>query len=48
MKAGPKDEMLAINPMGEAMMATPAIADNMLIIRGQRHVFGMAERKTQL
>lgn len=43
--AGPKYELIAINPMGEAMMATPAISDNMLIIRGQHHVFGIADRK---
>lgn len=44
-KAGSQYELLAINPMGEAMMATPAIADDMLIIRGRHHVFGIAERK---
>jgi len=41
-KAGPQYELIAINPMNEAMMATPAISDNMLIIRGQHHVFGIA------
>jgi len=45
-KAGPKYELLAINPMNEAMMATPAISNNMLIIRGQHHVFGIAESKS--
>lgn len=44
-KAGSQYELLAVNPMNEAMMATPAISDNMLIIRGQHHVFGIAERK---
>lgn len=44
-KAGSQYELLAINPMGEAMMATPAIADDMLIIRGRHHVFGIAERR---
>jgi outer membrane protein assembly factor BamB len=44
-KAGPKYELLAINPMNEAMMATPAIADNMLIIRSRHHVFGIAEQR---
>ena len=49
-KAGPKFELLATNAMGEALMATPAISDGMLIIRGQNHVYGIAERaaaKTQ-
>ena len=44
-KAGPQYELLAINSMNEAMMATPAISDNMLIIRGQHHVFGIAASK---
>lgn len=45
-KAGPQYELLAINPMNEAMMATPAISENLLIIRGRHHVFGIAEHKT--
>ena len=45
LKAGPQYELLAINPMGEAMMATPAISDDMLIVRGRQHVFGVAENK---
>ena len=40
-KAGPTFELLARNPMGEVMMATPAIAGKMIIIRGQHHVFGI-------
>lgn len=44
-KAGPKYELLAINPMNEAMIATPAISDNMLIIRGRHHVFGITEQR---
>ncbi len=38
-KAGPKHELLAKNPVGEVMMATPAISDGMLIVRGINHVF---------
>ena len=38
-KAGPTFELLATNQVGEVLMATPAIADRMLIIRGQEHVF---------
>ncbi|MGE0131030.1 MAG: PQQ-binding-like beta-propeller repeat protein [Blastocatellales bacterium] len=40
-KAGPNYELLARNPMGEVLMATPAISDGLLIVRGQRHVFGI-------
>ena len=32
-KAGPKYELLAKNPVGEVMMATPAISDGLLIVR---------------
>jgi outer membrane protein assembly factor BamB len=42
-KAGPKHELLSVNPMGEVMMATPAISDGMLIVRGINHVFAVAD-----
>lgn len=38
-KAGPKHELLATNPVGEVMMATPAISDGLVIVRGINHVF---------
>lgn len=44
-KAGPKYELISANPMGEVLMATPAISDNMIIVRGQKHVFGIAENQ---
>ena len=43
-KAGPTFELLARNTIGEVVMATPAIVGNMLIIRGQQHVFGIAQK----
>lgn len=43
-KAGDKFELLARNPVGEVMLATPAITDRMLIVRGQHHVFGIREK----
>ena len=43
-KAGTTFELLARNSIGEVVMATPAIAGNMIIIRGQNHVFGIAEK----
>jgi outer membrane protein assembly factor BamB len=43
-KAGPKYELLASNPVGEVLMATPAISDGMIFIRGQHHVFAIVER----
>ncbi|HEX9917902.1 MAG TPA: PQQ-binding-like beta-propeller repeat protein [Pyrinomonadaceae bacterium] len=42
-RAGPKHELLATNPMGEALMATPAISDGMVIVRGQHHLFGIGD-----
>lgn len=43
-KAGPTFELLARNSMGEVVMASPAITGKMIIIRGQQHVFGIAQR----
>ena len=42
-KAGPQYELMATNPMGEAVLATPALAGDMLIVRGARHLFAIAE-----
>jgi outer membrane protein assembly factor BamB len=43
-KAGPKFELLSKNPMGEVLMATPAIVDGMIIVRGRQSVFAIAEK----
>jgi outer membrane protein assembly factor BamB len=40
-RAGPKYELVAVNRMGEPLMATPAISDGVLIIRGQQHLFAV-------
>jgi outer membrane protein assembly factor BamB len=40
-KAGSVYELLATNRMGEPLMATPAAADGVLLIRGQRHLFAV-------
>lgn len=39
--AGPKPELLATNPMGEVLMATPAISDGVLFVRGLKHLFAI-------
>ncbi|MBC7931614.1 MAG: PQQ-binding-like beta-propeller repeat protein [Rubrivivax sp.] len=44
-KAGPKFELLATNPVGEPLMATPAISDGMLFLRAHKHVYAVAEKK---
>lgn len=41
-KAGPQFELLAKNPMGEVLMATPAISDGVLIVRSIKHLFAVA------
>jgi len=43
-KAGPAYELLSTNPMGEALMATPAISGGLLIVRAQNHVFAIAQK----
>lgn len=40
-RAGPAFELLASNPMNEGLMATPAVAGDLLIVRGVNHVFGI-------
>ena len=42
-KAGPKYELLAKNPVGEVMMATPAISDGLLIVRTVSHIIAFGE-----
>ena len=42
-KAGPRFELLAKNSMGEPLMATPAISDGTLLIRGQHHLYAVCE-----
>jgi outer membrane protein assembly factor BamB len=46
-KAGTKFELLATNPMGEALMATPAIVGEMILLRGQRHLFAITQSAAQ-
>ncbi len=41
-KAGPSYELLATNPVGEVLMASPAIADGVLFVRGLKHLFAFA------
>jgi outer membrane protein assembly factor BamB len=40
-KAGRAFELLATNPVGEVLMATPAIVDGMMVIRGLSHLIGV-------
>ena len=46
-KAGSgKPEVLATNPkLGERTAATPAIADNTLFVRTEKHLYAFAQKK---
>jgi PQQ-like domain len=43
-KAGPEYEELAKNSMGEVVMATPAISDGVIIVRGLKNVYAIKAR----
>jgi outer membrane protein assembly factor BamB len=40
-KAGPEFELLAVNPVGETCMSTPAISDGTLFLRTERHLIAL-------
>ena len=44
-KAGRQYELLSKNAMGQPLMATPAISQGMLIVRGENTVYALGERK---
>ena len=44
-KAGEKFELLSENPVGEWMMASPAISDGVLYIRSAKYLIAVAEKK---
>jgi outer membrane protein assembly factor BamB len=43
-KAGPEYALVATNSVGETLMATPALADRMIIVRGLKHLFAFENR----
>jgi len=40
-KAGPTYQFLSRNPIGEVLMATPAISEGVVYVRGMQHVFAL-------
>lgn len=40
-KTGIEYQLVAVNPVGELIMATPAIVDDMIYVRTRRHVLGI-------
>lgn len=45
-KAGPKFQVLASNPLGDVCMSTPAICDGMLLVRTLHHLYGIGRPAT--
>jgi hypothetical protein len=43
-RAGPKFEVIASNPLGDACMATPAISDGMIFVRTQHYLLGLGRK----
>jgi outer membrane protein assembly factor BamB len=46
-KAGRQYELLSKNTMGQPLMATPALAQGMLILRGENAIYALGERKAK-
>ena len=44
-KAGRSFEELAVNPMDEVIMSTPAISDGVMVVRTVGHVYGIGSQK---
>ncbi len=42
-RAGARPEIIARNPMGEPLMATPALSESTIYVRGARHLFAVRE-----
>jgi outer membrane protein assembly factor BamB len=45
-KAGRQYELISRNTMNQPLMATPALTDGMLILRGENTIYALSERKT--
>ena len=45
-KAGRQYELLSKNVMGQPLMATPALTQGMLILRGDKAIYAIGERKS--
>ncbi len=43
--AGPSYRLLATNPMGEVLLATPAISEGVVYVRSMEHLYGIGEHQ---
>jgi outer membrane protein assembly factor BamB len=41
-KSGPQFELLGVNPIGEPLMATPAISDGIMFVRAEKNLFAIS------
>ena len=46
-QAGPEFKLLTRNPMGQPLMATPAISRGMMLVRGEKDVIAVGRRATK-
>jgi outer membrane protein assembly factor BamB len=46
-KTGPVHEVIRTNTVGEPVYASPAIADGTIYIRGEKHLFAIANTRTK-
>ena len=46
-KAGPTFQLMATNHMGEVLMATPALSEGTMFVRGRHHVFAVGQPQVQ-
>lgn len=47
LRTGPKFEVISKNPMGEVLMATPALSGGTMYVRGRSHVFAVGPDSPQ-
>ncbi len=47
LRAGPEPELLAVHPMGEPVMSSPAISGGQMVLRTLGHVYGLAQSASQ-
>ena len=45
-KAGTEFQLLSRNPIGEVLMATPAVSEGVLYVRGMQSVFAIGQARS--
>jgi hypothetical protein len=43
-RAGEKHEVIGVNPMGQPLMSTPALAGGRMYVRGATHLFAIGRK----